>query len=94
MASTSLGPGRFGDHGEGAVEPVPQGGVGPVPDDDAHALDVVAVMRLGAERLARHEGGGLGPNLFGTKLGIFVALLFVTLPFTVRTVQPVLLDLD
>ncbi len=30
----------------------------------------------------------------GTRWGIFVALLFVTLPFTVRTTQPVLLDLD
>jgi sulfate/thiosulfate transport system permease protein len=36
----------------------------------------------------------IGPNLFGTREGLFVALLFVTLPFTVRTVQPVLLDLD
>jgi sulfate transport system permease protein len=36
----------------------------------------------------------LGPNLVGTRVGLFVTLLFVTLPFTVRTVQPVLLDLD
>jgi sulfate transport system permease protein len=36
----------------------------------------------------------IGPNLVGTREGLFVALLFVTLPFTVRTVQPVLLDLD
>ena len=36
----------------------------------------------------------VGINLFGTRTGMFVALLFVTLPFTVRTVQPVLLDLD
>lgn len=36
----------------------------------------------------------IGPNLFGTRMGLFVTLLFVTLPFTVRTVQPVLLDLD
>lgn len=36
----------------------------------------------------------VGVSLVGTRAGIFVALLFVTLPFTVRTVQPVLLDLD
>jgi sulfate transport system permease protein len=36
----------------------------------------------------------VGIHLVGTRAGIFVALLFVTLPFTVRTVQPVLLDLD
>jgi sulfate transport system permease protein len=36
----------------------------------------------------------VGINLVGTRTGLFVALLFVTLPFTVRTVQPVLLDLD
>ena len=34
------------------------------------------------------------PNLLGTRVGLFVTLLFVTLPFTVRTVQPVLIDLD
>jgi sulfate transport system permease protein len=33
-------------------------------------------------------------NLVGSRIGLFVTLLFVTLPFTVRTVQPVLLDLD
>jgi sulfate transport system permease protein len=41
--------------------------------------------------------GGNSPvhvHLIGTRIGIFVALLFVTLPFTVRTVQPVLIDLD
>lgn len=48
----------------------------------------------GVVTLALYGNDGLGPDLFGTKLGIFVALLFVTLPFTVRTVQPVLLDLD
>jgi sulfate transport system permease protein len=48
----------------------------------------------GVVTLALYGSDGLGPNLFGTRLGIFVALLFVTLPFTVRTVQPVLLDLD
>ena len=36
----------------------------------------------------------VGINLVGARTGMFVALLFVTLPFTVRTVQPVLLDLD
>jgi sulfate transport system permease protein len=48
----------------------------------------------GVVTLALYGSDGLGPDLFGSKLGIFVALLFVTLPFTVRTVQPVLLDLD
>jgi sulfate transport system permease protein len=36
----------------------------------------------------------VGIHLVGTRIGIVVALLFVTLPFTVRTVQPVLIDLD
>jgi sulfate/thiosulfate transport system permease protein len=36
----------------------------------------------------------LGINLFGTRWGILIALLFVTLPFVVRTVQPVLLALE
>ncbi len=36
----------------------------------------------------------VGVNLVGTRVGLFVALLFVTLPFTVRTVQPVLAALD
>ena len=36
----------------------------------------------------------VGIHLVGTRVGIFLALLFVTLPFTVRTVQPVLLALD
>jgi len=40
-----------------------------------------------------------GPNskvreLAFTRAGVLVALLFVTLPFVVRTVQPVLLELD
>ena len=33
-------------------------------------------------------------NLAYTRAGVVVALLFVTLPFVVRTVQPVLLELD
>lgn len=33
-------------------------------------------------------------NVVGTRTGIFLALLFVTLPFIVRTVQPVLQELD
>jgi sulfate/thiosulfate transport system permease protein len=36
----------------------------------------------------------LGVNLAYTRIGVGVALLFVTLPFVVRTVQPVLLELD
>ena len=35
-----------------------------------------------------------GINIAYTQLGILVALLFVTLPFVVRSVQPVLLELD
>ena len=36
----------------------------------------------------------LGLDLAYTRAGVVVALLFVTLPFVVRTVQPVLLELD
>jgi sulfate/thiosulfate transport system permease protein len=36
----------------------------------------------------------LGIDVFGTRWAIGLALLFVTLPFVVRTVQPVLLELD
>jgi sulfate/thiosulfate transport system permease protein len=33
-------------------------------------------------------------NVYGTRTAIALALLFVTLPFVVRTVQPVLIELD
>jgi sulfate/thiosulfate transport system permease protein len=36
----------------------------------------------------------VGVSLYGSRIGLLVVLLFVTLPFVVRTVQPVLLDLD
>ncbi len=36
----------------------------------------------------------VGIQLANTRAGIFVALLFVTVPFVVRAVQPVLLELD
>jgi len=36
----------------------------------------------------------LGIQVANTRLGIFVALLFIGLPFIVRTIQPVLEDLD
>jgi sulfate transport system permease protein len=36
----------------------------------------------------------IGVNLLGTQRAIVFALLFVTLPFVVRTVQPVLIGLD
>src|SRR5439155_17117799 len=36
----------------------------------------------------------LGVIVQRTRIAIFLALLFVTLPFVVRTVQPVLLELD
>jgi len=35
-----------------------------------------------------------GVNLVGTRRGVFLALLFVTLPFVVRSVQPVLIDME
>src|SRR5207237_8933925 len=38
--------------------------------------------------------GGTGVNLAFTRAAVLLALLFVTLPFVVRTVQPVLLELD
>lgn len=38
--------------------------------------------------------GPLGLNVAYTSAGLLLALLFVTLPFVVRTVQPVLLELD
>jgi sulfate/thiosulfate transport system permease protein len=38
--------------------------------------------------------GGLGVNIAFTRWGVLLALLFVTLPFVVRTVQPVLIELD
>ena len=36
----------------------------------------------------------VGVNIVNTRQGIFLALLFVTLPFVVRTVQPVLIEID
>jgi sulfate transport system permease protein len=36
----------------------------------------------------------IGINIAYTRTAIFFALLFVTLPFVVRTVQPVLIELD
>jgi sulfate transport system permease protein len=36
----------------------------------------------------------VGKHVAFTRLGVLLALLFVTLPFVVRTVQPVLLELD
>ena len=38
--------------------------------------------------------GASGINLAYTRAGVMLALLFVTLPFVVRAVQPVLLELD
>jgi sulfate/thiosulfate transport system permease protein len=35
-----------------------------------------------------------GVDLVGTRKGVFLALLFVTLPFVVRSVQPVLIDME
>jgi sulfate transport system permease protein len=39
-------------------------------------------------------GGPFGVNVAFTRTGLLLALLFVTLPFVVRAVQPVLLELD
>jgi len=39
-------------------------------------------------------GSPLGLDLAYTRVAVVIALLFVTLPFVVRTVQPVLLELD
>ncbi len=66
------------------------------------ALDVVVdvpfalpTIVAGLVMLALYgQDSPVGIHLFGTRVGIFVALLFVTLPFGVRTVQPVLLDLE
>ncbi|HEX7582254.1 MAG TPA: sulfate ABC transporter permease subunit CysT [Gaiellaceae bacterium] len=38
--------------------------------------------------------GGVGVNVAYTRWGVLLALLFVTLPFVVLTVQPVLIELD
>ena len=38
--------------------------------------------------------GPVGVNVVGTRVAVVLALLFVTLPFVVRSVQPVLLELD
>ena len=38
--------------------------------------------------------GPVGVNVAYTQAGLVLALLFVTLPFVIRTVQPVLLELD
>jgi sulfate transport system permease protein len=35
-----------------------------------------------------------GVDLVGTRKGVFLALLFVTLPFVVRSVQPVLIEME
>jgi sulfate transport system permease protein len=39
-------------------------------------------------------GSPIGVNIALTKLAVLLALLFVTLPFVIRSVQPVLLELD
>jgi sulfate transport system permease protein len=49
----------------------------------------------GLAMLALYGGNSpIGITLVGTRVGLFVTLLFVTLPFTVRTVQPVLLAMQ
>ncbi len=52
-----------------------------------------AVVR--AEGLARRAAGvELGIKVAFTPIGIFLAMVFIGIPFVVRTVQPVLIDLD
>jgi sulfate transport system permease protein len=49
----------------------------------------------GLTLLALYGPAGLvGVNIAFTRVGVLAALLFVTLPFVVRTVQPVLIELD
>ena len=40
------------------------------------------------------QNSPIGADFLGTRRGVFIALLFVTLPFVVRSVQPVLEALD
>ena len=48
----------------------------------------------GLTLLALYGDGAIGLDLAYTRTGVALALLFVTLPFVVRSVQPVLADLD
>jgi sulfate/thiosulfate transport system permease protein len=48
----------------------------------------------GLTLLALYGPTGIGVNIAYTRVGVLAAMLFVTLPFVVRTVQPVLLELD
>jgi sulfate transport system permease protein len=48
----------------------------------------------GLTLLALYGPNGVGVNIAYTRIGVLAALLFVTLPFVVRTVQPVLIELD
>ena len=51
-------------------------------------------LALRVDGLDRPSAGGLDIHVAFTRLGIFVALVFVGLPFVVRTVEPVLRDLE
>ena len=48
----------------------------------------------GLTLLALYGPTGIGVDIAYTRIGVLAAMLFVTLPFVVRTVQPVLLELD
>ena len=48
----------------------------------------------GLTLLALYGPNGVGVDIAFTRIGVLAALLFVTLPFVVRTVQPVLSELD
>src|SRR6476646_3369313 len=48
----------------------------------------------GLTLLALYGPSGIGVDIAYTRIGVLAAMLFVTLPFVVRTVQPVLIELD
>ncbi len=63
--------------------------------DDRPALRVADHRRQPGDAGAlRTEQSRRHPHLQHTKWGVAIALLFVTLPFVVRSVQPVLLEVD
>ena len=55
---------------------------------------VALTQSVRAEGLAGRRWPELGIKVAFTPIGIFVAMVFIGIPFVVRTVQPVLIDLD
>jgi sulfate transport system permease protein len=73
-------------------ERLPGAGIFEMVIDIPFALPTIVA---GLVMLALYGGDSpIGISLVGTRTGLLVTLLFVTLPFTVRTVQPVLLNAD